>query len=233
MTTETFTLGPNPSIEIEHVGGDVTLEGWDKKEVQVQGDDIHIEHSDSSLNLLCDSDLKLTLPRTIKLTVSYVGGDMKAENLEGPLEISFVGGDVILRNLKGPVALSGMIGGDTKFENVSQVSMDANRSGGGPDISAQVRRKVEQATRRAEQKVRRAENKIKIVERRFQHNTRVNAHVDTRRWKWNINPASFTPGEVNEPVSDEERMTILKMLQEKKITSEQADKLLSALDGGE
>jgi hypothetical protein len=37
----------------------------------------------------------------------------------------------------------------------------------------------------------------------------------------------------NPPVSDEERMTILKMLQEKKITSEEADKLLVALEGGE
>jgi hypothetical protein len=36
-----------------------------------------------------------------------------------------------------------------------------------------------------------------------------------------------------EPVSEEERMAILKMLQEKKITSEEADKLLAALEGGE
>ena len=43
----------------------------------------------------------------------------------------------------------------------------------------------------------------------------------------------FPPDAMNEPVSDEERMTILKMLQEKKITSEQADKLLAALEGGE
>ena len=39
--------------------------------------------------------------------------------------------------------------------------------------------------------------------------------------------------EASQPVSDEERMAILKMLQEKKITSEEADKLLTALEGGE
>jgi hypothetical protein len=33
-------------------------------------------------------------------------------------------------------------------------------------------------------------------------------------------------------VADEERMAILKMLQEKKITSEQAEQLLNALEGG-
>jgi hypothetical protein len=39
--------------------------------------------------------------------------------------------------------------------------------------------------------------------------------------------------DINQPISDEERMAILKMLQEKKITSEEADKLLAALEGGE
>ena len=34
------------------------------------------------------------------------------------------------------------------------------------------------------------------------------------------------------PVSDEERLAILKMLQEKKISAEEAEKLLSALEGG-
>ena len=34
-----------------------------------------------------------------------------------------------------------------------------------------------------------------------------------------------------EPVSDEERLMILRMLHEQKITSEQAEKLLAALEG--
>jgi hypothetical protein len=40
------------------------------------------------------------------------------------------------------------------------------------------------------------------------------------------------PAPPAEPVSEEERMTILKMLQEKKITAAQADELLKALEGG-
>jgi hypothetical protein len=39
-------------------------------------------------------------------------------------------------------------------------------------------------------------------------------------------------GSKSEPVADEERMAILKMLQEKKITAEQAEQLLRALEGG-
>ena len=49
------------------------------------------------------------------------------------------------------------------------------------------------------------------------------------RWKWDITPgASVEPGG---RVSDEERLSILKMLQEKKITVEEAEQLLAALEG--
>ena len=92
---------------------------------------------------------------------------------------------------------------------------------------------MEKATRRAEQKMRRTESKIKIAEHELHRHAQIRANIDAGRWKWNVTPGSVPPGPINEPVSDEERMTILKMLQEKKITSEQADKLLAALEGGE
>jgi len=233
MTTQTLSLGSNPVLEIEQVSGDVIMEGWERTELQAQGDNIQIEPSDGSLNISCDGDLKLSMPHDTKLTISYVGGDLKAENLDGPINVSFVGGDAILRNLKGQVSLNGMVGGETKLENVNQVSMHTNKNGAGPDISDLIRRKVEQATRRAEQKMRRAESKIKIAEHKLHRHAQIRANIDVGRWKWNVTPGSVKPSGVNEPVSDEERMTILKMLQEKKISSEQADKLLAALEGGE
>jgi len=233
MATQTLSLGSNPVLEIEHVSGDLFMQGWEKAELQAQGDNIHIEPSVGSLNISCDGDLKLSMPPAMKLIVSFVGGDLKAENLDGPMDVAFVGGDAILRNLKGEVSLNGLVGGDTKLENVSRISMHANKNGAGPDISDHVMHKVEQATRRAEQKMRRAESKIKSAEHKLHHHAHIRADIDAGRWKWNVTPGSFPPAAVNEPVSDEERMTILKMLQEKKITSEQADKLLSALEGGQ
>ena len=231
MTTQTLSLGSNPVLEIENAGGDVIVESWERTELQAQGDNIHIEQSDGSLNITCDGDLKLTMPRATRLTVSFVGGDLRAENLDGPLDVSFVGGDAILRNLKGQVSLNGLVGGETKLENVSRVSMNANKGGASSDISAHVRHKVEQATRRAEQKMRRADSKIKIAEHKLHRYAKVNAHIDMGRWKWNVTPGYFPPGAMNEPVSDEERMAILKMLQEKKISVEEAEKLLAALEG--
>ena len=54
-----------------------------------------------------------------------------------------------------------------------------------------------------------------------------------RRFAFNWSPGYGTPPvPPSEPVSDEERMAILKMLQEKKITAEEAEQLLSALEGG-
>jgi hypothetical protein len=40
------------------------------------------------------------------------------------------------------------------------------------------------------------------------------------------------PSSPSEPVSEDERMAILKMLAEKKISAEQAEQLLNALEGG-
>lgn len=80
-------------------------------------------------------------------------------------------------------------------------------------------RKVEAALRRAEAKARAAS-----VRARRGH---VNMHIG--RWDWDLHPQG-PPPEV-EPATDEERLSILRMLHEKKITLEEAEKLLAALEG--
>jgi len=81
-------------------------------------------------------------------------------------------------------------------------------------------RKVEAAVRRAEAKARAAE----VRARRGQMNMNIG------RWEWDLTPQG--PVEtVQEPPSDEERLTILRMLREKKISLEDAEKLLAALEG--
>ncbi len=81
--------------------------------------------------------------------------------------------------------------------------------------------KIEAAMRRAEAKARAAE----VRARRGQ----ANLHVGIGRWNWDISPHG--PDQAAAPVSDDERLTILKMLQEKKISVEEAEKLLAALEG--
>ena len=79
--------------------------------------------------------------------------------------------------------------------------------------------KIDAAMRRAEAKARAAE----VRARRGQ------AKINIGRWNWDVTP--HAPSDPAAPVSDDERLTVLKMLQEKKITIEEAEKLLAALEG--
>ncbi|MBI4732995.1 MAG: hypothetical protein HY781_12880 [Chloroflexi bacterium] len=79
--------------------------------------------------------------------------------------------------------------------------------------------KVEAAVRRAEAKARAAEVRAR----------RSGINVTMDRWHWDLTPHG--PVETGQAISDEERLTILRMLQEKKISMEDAEKLLAALEG--
>ena len=230
MTTQTLSVGSNPGIEIEHVGGDLVIEGWDRTDLEARSDAVQeIEQDGQTVRLSCSSDLSISIPRGSNVELSFVGGDVRISDVNGRMEISFVGGDALLRNLTGQVLLAGVVGGETRMENVSKVSMEPNKGGSGADISAKIRRRVDEAMRRAERKMREAEQKARHVEIKMQSNDR-RVRSATRRMDFGFD--SVASADASQPVSDEERMTILKMLQEKKITSEEADKLLAALEGG-
>jgi hypothetical protein len=117
-----------------------------------------------------------------------------------------------------------------------------------PDFSERINRQVqaalentrihlEEASRHAETTGRRASVKVEAAMRRAEAKARAaevrarrgqfNVHVG--RWNWDLTP--HEPEESSAPTSDEERLMILKMLQEKKITVEEAEKLLAALEG--
>ena len=110
-----------------------------------------------------------------------------------------------------------------------------------PDFSERINRRVqasmervqvhmEAASRRTEAKVqaamRRAEMKARAAEVRVRRGAQVNVNVG--RWNWDLSPHG--PVETDEAVSDDERLIILRMLQEKKISLAEAEKLLAALE---
>jgi hypothetical protein len=51
------------------------------------------------------------------------------------------------------------------------------------------------------------------------------------RWSWSAPQPPKPPKPPAEPVSDTERMAILKMVADKKITADEASRLLAALEG--
>ena len=109
------------------------------------------------------------------------------------------------------------------------------------DLHERINRKVQEATLRATEKsmraqeraqaranaaMRRAESKMRAHERRMKSEGIIigRGYMNPER------PANPAPP-ADQPISDEERLTILRMLQEKKISLDDAEKLLSALEG--
>lgn len=223
MSTHTITIAPDEIVEVERVGGDLQAQGSDGADVQAAGDQVRIEKRSGAVAISCGGDLKLSIPRGAHLSAGAVGGDVRLQDLSGNVELGLVGGDAVLLNLSGPVQLNGMVGGDTHMENVSNISMRPGNTPAGFDGGDRVRRKADQVSQRVDEKLRRAEEKIRRAESRARHRPHVLFGVDV--------PSRSAAAPAGEPVSDEERLTILRMLQEKKITSEEADKLLAALEG--
>ena len=88
-------------------------------------------------------------------------------------------------------------------------------------------RKAETVGRKAEAAMRRAEMKAHAAEVRGRRGAQFNVNVG--RWNWDLMPNG--PVETGEAVTDDERLIILRMLQEKKISLAEAEKLLAALEG--
>ncbi len=221
MTKQTIPVSADDSLTVDRVGGDLTVQGWEQQELQASGDVLHVEREERSLSITSGGDLSLSIPRGMRISIRSIGGDATIRDLSGAVELRLIGGDANLRNLSGSVQLNGPIGGETHMENVANVSMNSGGVGPDLDINDRLRRKIQQATERADRKIRRAQAKLDSVQ-------------FGRHWghSWPYNDASPNAAQpAGDPVSEEERMIILRMLQEKKITSEEADKLLAALEG--
>jgi len=103
-------------------------------------------------------------------------------------------------------------------------------------IMEQARMKSERANLRAQEAMRRAQEKMvrkmEAAQRRKSMRTREASRRGQTGRSWSINiPTPPTPPV--DPVSEEERLMILRMLEQKKITLEEADELLSALEGSQ
>lgn len=96
----------------------------------------------------------------------------------------------------------------------------------GDRLGEQARRRTESSMRRAEAAIRRAEQKMRAAEQRSRF-----SGISGRPRVVIDHNLKFRPVQPVEPVSDEERLTILRMLEEKKISLKDAEALLAALDG--
>lgn len=107
-------------------------------------------------------------------------------------------------------------------------------------IEERARETSERAAARAQEKMRRAQEKMeqkmaamqRKMEMKNRERERASRHAQ-RSWGFNVPTPPTPPTSPGEAVSEDERLMILRMLEEKKITMEEADQLLSALEGKE
>lgn len=121
-------------------------------------------------------------------------------------------------------------------EQIANLSEQVARSSLPPDqverIMDQARLASERELERTQRKLRRTQEKM---ERKLEAAQRRQEHAGYKRSErsWNFN-SSAKPGVAPSPVettTEEERLMILRMLEKKKISLEEADRLLSALEG--
>ncbi|MGD2156762.1 MAG: hypothetical protein PVG32_07805 [Anaerolineales bacterium] len=131
---------------------------------------------------------------------------------------------------------------DTQFAPLS-----ASLSGAGlsEEQAERIRQRMEQARERAaaraEAAAHRAQEKLqrklaaakRKAERKARAATVRRARRERQKRGESITGFTSSPRSISEPVSDDERLLILKMLQEKQISLNEAEKLLAALEGKE
>jgi len=171
------------------------------------------------------ADILLVMPPKANATLTLSADEIDVEWKGVPKEKDVTSRIVMLGDGSAMVTLSA--GGDIRVTHQSDAGDTAedfgNFAGIGMDWSGfgeRISRQVQHAAQKAEE-----------AARRMNRRGRPNVNVGTGRWNWDLSPKGV-PMPPKPQVSEEERMAILKMLQEKKITAEEADNLLAALEGG-
>jgi hypothetical protein len=213
------------NLNLDSVAGDLFVRGVTGNVHARTEDDavLHLSPQEgAAVDVSSEGDILLHIPANVNATLSLTAEDDISVQIPGALVSGKNPRSVILGN-GGSVNISLTSEGDISVTSdardwESAAEFDFGSNWPMPeDFNERVQRSVERATRTAEAAARRAEQRVRQHGRRFSFN-------------WQAPGAPQPPAE---PVSDAERMAILKMLQEKKISAEDAEKLLSALEGGQ
>ena len=229
------------NVTLDSVADDLALRGA-RGNIKVNvGEDVVVylePKANGEYSVNAGDDILLVLPRSANATVTMQGDEIDVdwqgiEKDEDATERVIVLGD-------GSAKINLSAGGDVRVTNRADAGESAEEfgnfaglnfdwSGFGDRISRQVEQVTSRTAKRVEEATRRAE---RHAERHARHGK---SGLVVGRWNWDFKgtpkpPTPPTPP--SEPVSEDERMTILKMLAEKKITSQQAEELLNALEGG-
>ncbi len=150
-----------------------------------------------------------------------------SQQIESQMDMVSAQIEAQMDNLSATLSGAGL--SEEEAERIAQRARDAS-SRAAARAQEKMRRTQEKLQHKIEEAQRRAEQKARAAERRA-------AGKDRRGWGFNFTIGNSPstppppPPPVDEPVGEDERLIILRMLEEKKITMEEADRLLSALEG--
>lgn len=236
------------NVNLETVADDLTLKGVQGNiNANVGGDVIvYIDPKPGcSYSINAGDDILLVLSKNPNVTLNMQGDEIDVDLPDVENDDDATQRDLVLGDGSASIVL--VAGGDVRVSDKMDAGERADEFGNfaglnfgwpefGERFSREMERAAEQVARHAEHAARRAEEMGRRAERHAERRARKwRGKVNVGRWDWNISPSGVIkpPAPPSEPVAEEERMTILKMLQEKKISAAQADELLKALDGGE
>ncbi|RPI93080.1 MAG: hypothetical protein EHM40_11030 [Chloroflexi bacterium] len=228
------------SVTLDSAADDLALRGA-RGNVQVNvGEDVVVylePKADGEYSITAGDDILLVLKPSVNVTLAMRGDKIDVtwpgiENQEDVTERVLVLGDgsaKIMLNAGGDIRVTNDAEAGNSAEDFGNFAgMNFDWSGFGERISRQVEHVTARAAKRAEEAARRMGRHAERQARRWKGNVNVGG------WNWDVNSQGGpTPSShPSEPVAEEERMAILKMLADKKITAEQAEQLLNALEGG-
>lgn len=228
------------NVVLDSVADDLALRGA-RGDIKVNvGEDVVVyldPKADAEYSIHAGDDILLVLPKNANATLDMRADEIfmdwqGTENDDATQRVVTLGDGSAKINLNagGEIRVSNRAdAGNSVDEFGNFAGLNFDWSGFGERISRQVEQATTRAAKRAEEAARRAERHAE------RHLRRGKGGLVAGRWNWDFKGAPkppLPPDPPSEPVSEEERMAILKMLAEKKITAQQAEELLNALDGG-
>lgn len=104
-----------PHVQIEYVGSDLRLRGWERAAISAEGDQADItENEDGVFVVHSTGDLDVRLPLDADVTIGSIGSDAKITGMGGALQIGSVGSDLVLRKT-GAVTIDS-VGSDLRIK---------------------------------------------------------------------------------------------------------------------
>ena len=112
MKQSTLPVVGAATMQVEGVGGDLQIVGWERPEItaKTDGNTLVLEVIDGLIRVRSDGDLILYVAREVSLRIADVGGDADVRALPGTFDITRIGGDLQMRNV-GAVHVA-RVGGD-------------------------------------------------------------------------------------------------------------------------